>query len=150
MAIDVALSAIRQLIGDQHVVAGDDTAGFVVDWTGRYVGSTPAVVRPGTTSEVAGVIHICREHAIAVVPQGGNTGMVGGSVPLNGEIVVSLQRLTSIGEVDELALQVTAEAGVTIEQLQTAAAASGLRYGVDFGGAGQRPSGEQLRRMLVA
>ena len=141
MAIDVALSAIRQLIGDQHVVAGDDTAGFVVDWTGRYVGSTPAVVRPGTTSEVAGVIHICREHAIAVVPQGGNTGMVGGSVPLNGEIVLSLQRLTSIGEVDELALQVTAEAGVTIEQLQTAAAASGLRYGVDFGGRGSATVG---------
>jgi len=141
MGVDAALSAIRQLIGDHNVIVGDDTARHVVDWTGRYVGSTPAVVRPGNTSEVAGVILICREHAVAVVPQGGNTGMVGGSVPLDGEIVLSLQRLTSIGEVDRLALQVTAEAGVTIEQLQSAASVSGLRYCVDFGGRGSATVG---------
>ncbi len=141
MAVDTALSEIRNVVGDRHVIVGDDTSGHVVDWTGRYVGSTPAVVRPGSTNDVAEIIRICRRHSVAVVPQGGNTGMVGGSVPLNGEIVLSLQRLNSVGEVDQLALQVTAEAGVTIEQLQNEVAAVGLRYGVDFGGRGSATVG---------
>ena len=141
MAVDTALSEIRNVVGDRNVIVGDDTAGHVVDWTGRYVGSTPAVVRPGSTNDVAEIIRICRRHSVAVVPQGGNTGMVGGSVPLNGEIVLSLQRLNSVGEVDELALQVTADAGVTIEQLQNEVAAVGLRYGVDFGGRGSATVG---------
>ena len=85
--VDDALSEIRRIVGEQHVISGDDTAAHVVDWTGRYVGTTPAVVRPGSTAEVADVIRVCGEHAVAVIPQGGNTGMVGGSVPLNGEIV---------------------------------------------------------------
>ena len=141
MAVDTALSEIRNVVGDRNVIVGNDTSGHVVDWTGRYVGSTPAVVRPGSTNDVAEIIRICRRHSVAVVPQGGNTGMVGGSVPLNGEIVLSLQRLNSVGEVDELALQVTAEAGVTIEQLQNEVAAVGLRYGVDFGGRGSATVG---------
>lgn len=141
MVVDVALREIRDVVGDRNVIVGDDTSRHVVDWTGRYVGSTPAVIRPGSTNDVAAIISICRRHAVAVVPQGGNTGMVGGSVPLNGEIVLSLQRLNSISEVDELALQVTAEAGVTIEQLQNEVAAVGLRYGVDFGGRGSATIG---------
>ena len=141
MVVDVALREIRDVVGDRNVIVGDDTSRHVVDWTGRYVGSTPAVIRPGSTNDVAAIISICRRHAVAVVPQGGNTGMVGGSVPLNGEILLSLQRLSSISEVDELALQVTAEAGVTIEQLQNEVAAVGLRYGVDFGGRGSATIG---------
>lgn len=141
MVVDVALREIRDVVGDRNVIVGDETSRHVVDWTGRYVGSTPAVIRPGSTNDVAAIISICRRHAVAVVPQGGNTGMVGGSVPLNGEIVLSLQRLNSISEVDELALQVTAEAGVTIEQLQNEVAAVGLRYGVDFGGRGSATIG---------
>lgn len=140
-AVETAVGEIRTVVGDRNVLVGDDTDSNVVDWTGRYVGSTPAVVRPSSTHEVAEIIRICRRHAVAVVPQGGNTGMVGGSVPLNGEVVLSLQRLASIGEVDQLALQVTAEAGVTIEQLQSEVAAVGLRYGVDFGGRGSATIG---------
>ena len=139
--VDDALSEIRRIVGEQHVISGDDTAAHVVDWTGRYVGTTPAVVRPGSTAEVADVIRVCGEHAVAVIPQGGNTGMVGGSVPLNGEIVLSMQRLNTIGNVDRLALQVSVDAGVTIEQLQTAVASHGLRYGVDFGGRGSATVG---------
>jgi len=139
--VDDALSEIRRIVGEQHVISGDDTAAHVVDWTGRYVGTTPAVVRPGSTAEVADVIRVCGERAVAVIPQGGNTGMVGGSVPLNGEIVLSMQRLNTIGNVDRLALQVSVDAGVTIEQLQTAVASHGLRYGVDFGGRGSATVG---------
>ena len=139
--VDDALSEIRRIVGEQHVISGDDTAAHVVDWTGRYVGTTPAVVRPGSTAEVADIIRVCREHAVAIIPQGGNTGMVGGSVPLKGEIVLSMQRLNTIGNVDRLALQVSVDAGVTIEQLQTAAASHGLRYGVDFGGRGSATVG---------
>lgn len=141
VAVDAALNEISDLVGSQNVIVGDDTSAYVVDWTGRYVGSTPAVVRPASTDDVAEIIRICRRHAVAVVPQGGNTGMVGGSVPLNGEIVLSMQRLNSIGEIDQLALQVTAEAGVTIEQLQNEVGAIGLRYGVDFGGRGSATIG---------
>lgn len=141
MVVDAALNEIRDVVGSQHVIVGDDTTAYVVDWTGRYIGSTPAVVRPGSTREVAEIIRVCRRHAVAVVPQGGNTGMVGGSVPLNGEIVLSMQRLRSIGEIDQLALQVTAEAGVTIEQLQSEVGAIGLRYGIDFGGRGSATIG---------
>ena len=90
---------------------------------------------------MADIIRVCREHAVAIIPQGGNTGMVGGSVPLKGEIVLSMQRLNTIGNVDRLALQVSVDAGVTIEQLQTAAASHGLRYGVDFGGRGSATVG---------
>jgi FAD/FMN-containing dehydrogenase len=144
--VDDALSEIRRIVGDQHVISGDDTAAHVVDWTGRYVGTTPAVVRPGSTTEVSDVIRVCREHAVAVIPQGGNTGMVGGSVPLSGEIVLSMQRLNTIGIVDRLALQVSVDAGVTIEQLHYTACVTEL-ISVDVA---RQPSEERSQRMLVA
>ncbi|KAA0235008.1 MAG: putative FAD-linked oxidoreductase [Acidimicrobiales bacterium] len=109
------------------------TAGYAVDWTGRFSGTTPAVVRPGSTTEVSRVMEICCEHGLAVVPQGGNTGLVGGGVPLGGEVVLSLRRLRRLDAVEQAAGQVTAGAGVTIAELQDHAEASGWRYAVDLG-----------------
>ncbi|HET6954259.1 MAG TPA: FAD-binding oxidoreductase [Acidimicrobiales bacterium] len=121
-------------VGDSNVLRDPDvTATYTVDWTRRWQGSTPAVVRPRTTAEVAEIVTLAREHAVALVPQGGNTGLVGGGVPLRGEVIVSLSRLTDLGPVDTLAGQVTAGAGVTLAALRHHAAASGLAFGVNIG-----------------
>lgn len=127
------LRALRPIVGDEHVVVDPDVlAGHEVDWTGAFVGSTPAVVRPATTEEVADVVRACRRDRIALVPQGGNTGLVGGSVPLDGEVVLSTRRLTGIGDVDVDAGQLTAAAGETLARVQAAAVRAGWRYGVDL------------------
>ncbi|MFZ9042129.1 MAG: FAD-binding oxidoreductase [Ilumatobacteraceae bacterium] len=125
----------RTIVGPGHVLTHPDlVAPYVTDWTGRWTGTGTVVVRPGSVDEVAEVVEVCRDEHIAIVPQGGNTGMVGGSVPLRGEVLVSLRRLDHIGEVDPVAQQVSVGAGVTVSALQAAAAAAGLRYAVDFGG----------------
>ena len=123
------------IVGDQHVLTDPGvTAGHVVDWTGRYHGATAAVVRPADTAEVAAVLAVCHRQRIAVVPQGGNTGLVGGSVPLHGEVVLSLTRLAQLEPVDLLVGQVTAGAGATIGALQRhiVEADAGLAYGIDL------------------
>jgi FAD/FMN-containing dehydrogenase len=117
---DGLLRALQDVAGERHVLAGDATAGFAVDWTGRFRGHTPAVVRPRGTAQVAAVLALCNQAGVAVVPQGGNTGLVGGGVPLHGEIVVSLTRLNQLGPVDLEASQVTAGAGVTLRQVADA------------------------------
>ena len=127
------LADLRGVVGHDHVLADEDlTAGFATDWTGRFQGRAAAVVRPGTTGEVASAVRCCAAAGVAIVPQGGNTGLVGGSVPLHGEIVLSLVRLDRLGEVDRAAAQVTAGAGVTLARLQRHAAAAGLAFGVDL------------------
>jgi FAD/FMN-containing dehydrogenase len=126
-------SRLAEVVGPGHVLTDPDvTAGWCVDWTGRYRGTTPAVVRPGSTAEVAAVVAVCRELGVALVPQGGNTGLVGGGVPLDGEIVLSLHRLDGVGPVDVGAGQVTAGAGATVADVHRAAAEMGWAYGVDF------------------
>lgn len=107
-------------------------ASAVRDWTGRWVGSSPALVYPSSTEQVAAVVNWCREHSIAIVPQGGNTGMVGGSVPLDNEIVLNLTRMAGV-EVDRAAGHLTAHAGATLASVQQAAAEAGWRYCVDLG-----------------
>jgi FAD/FMN-containing dehydrogenase len=131
------LAALRAAVGPDHVVTDPDVvAGQVRDWTGRFVGSTPAVVRPGTVEEVAAVLRACTDARAALVPQGGNTGLVGGSVPLRGEIVLDLRRLDALGPVDGRAGQVTAQAGVTLARLHEHAHAAGWDYGVDLSARG--------------
>ena len=119
-------------VGAEHVDTGGATAAYTVDWSGRFRGATPAVVRPGTTDEVAAVVQVCRRHGAAIVPQGGNTGLVGGGVPLDGEVVLSLRRLDGLGPVDAGAGQVRAGAGVTLAGVHQAVASSGWAYGVDY------------------
>jgi FAD/FMN-containing dehydrogenase len=120
-------------LGPERVLTGPgDTAPFCVDWTGRFQGSTPAVLRPATTEQVAAVVALCRRHALALTLQGGNTGLVGGSVPLAGEIVLSLRDLDRVAPVDEVSGQVTAGAGASLAAVHGAAAATAWAYGVDF------------------
>jgi FAD/FMN-containing dehydrogenase len=114
------LGALAAIVGERHVLTGDAAAGYAVDWTGRFRGEAAAVVRPGDTAEVAAVLARCTDAGVPVVPQGGNTGLVGGGVPLHGEVVLSLARLRDLEPVDREASQVTAGAGVTLARVADA------------------------------
>ncbi len=128
------VSRLRDVVGDAHVLTDADVrAGYETDWLRKWHGTACCVVRPATASEVAAVLVECSAASVAVVPQGGNTGLVGGSVPRGGEVVLSMQRFTALGAVDGAAHQVTAGAGVTIESLQRHARAAGLDFAVDWG-----------------
>jgi FAD/FMN-containing dehydrogenase len=122
------LRSLAGIVGERHVLTGDLAAGYEADWTGRFQGRAAAVVRPRDTAEVAAVLALCTGAGLPVVPQGGNTGLVGGGVPLHGEVVLSLTRLTGLGPVDREAAQVTAGAGVTLQRV--ADAGPGLDLGV--------------------
>jgi FAD/FMN-containing dehydrogenase len=127
------LTEVAGIVGDAHVVRDPDrVASHTTDWTGRFTGATPAVVLPGSTAEVAGVVAACGRHGVALVPQGGNTGLVGGGVPLGGEVVLNLRRLDWLDPVDNAARAVTVGAGATLGALQDHARAAGLAYAVDL------------------
>jgi FAD/FMN-containing dehydrogenase len=120
-------------LGPAHVVTDPEVrAAHESDWTGRFSGPSPAVLRPGSTAEVAAVVATARAHGVALVPQGGNTGLVGGATPCDGEVVVDLRRLAAVVDVDPGSGQLTAGAGATIAAVQEAAAAAGWAYGVDW------------------
>ena len=128
------IESLRHIVGSDHVLT--DPAVIVPygrDWTGRWATSPLAVVRPGNTSEVAGVVQACAPVGVPLVAQGGNTGLVGGSVPSRpGTVVLSTTRLTSAGPVDESRRDVTVGAGTTIAELHALAAQHSLTYGVDL------------------
>ncbi len=139
---------MRNLLADLATIAGpanvlsdpELVAGYVTDWTRRYTGPASAVVRPGSTAELAAVVRACASNGVPIVPQGGNTSLVGGSVPMAeadqrssaAPVIVSTRRLTELQPVDQLSASVIAGAGVTIAQLRDHAARAGYRYGVDL------------------
>jgi FAD/FMN-containing dehydrogenase len=124
---------LRTIVGDAHVLVDADLrAPYETDWTRRFHGSASCVVRPANTDEVAAVVRACAVAGAPIVVQGGNTGLVGGSVPAGREVLVSLTRLSGLDPVDEVSAQVTAGAGVTLEKLQRHARAAGFDFGVDL------------------
>lgn len=128
------VDVLRDVVGAHHVLTDPDLrAPYETDWSGRFHGSAAAVVRPGGTEEVAGVLAACRAAGAAVVPQGGNTGLVGGGVPRGGEVVLSLARLDDVGAPNPATGQVEAGAGATLGVLQAAARGAGLDAAMDFG-----------------
>ena len=130
---DNLIEGLAAAVGERHVLVDDDVrAPFETDWTRRYSGTARAVVRPADAQQVAAVVAACREHGAPIVPQGGNTGMVGAGVPRGGEVVLSTSRLTELGPVDRASAQVRAGAGVTLARVQESARAAGLDAGVDF------------------
>ena len=131
------LDALRAIVGASHVLV-EDLDRFVTDWRGRYRGATAAVVRPRATAEVAAVLRHCRAAGIAVVPQGGNTGMSGGAVPPTDRpnLVLCLERLNRIRAVDPAGGTMTAEAGCTLAAVQAAAADAGRLFPMALGSQG--------------
>jgi FAD/FMN-containing dehydrogenase len=138
-------SALRSIVGDSHVLEADDLrTGFEVDWTGRFHGNCAAVVRPASAADVAAVLDLCNRSGVIVVPQAGNSGLVGGGVPRTDgwhdrnaddrrpTIVLSLTRLDHLGPVDAASMQVTVGAGVTLTRWREHAHTSGLDTPIDF------------------
>lgn len=133
-AADALAEELARVVGEGHVLRSPDLrAQYEEDWTGRFAGEARLVVRPADTEQVAGVVRACAGARAAIVPQGGNTGLVGGGVPRGGEVLMSLTRLTGLGPVDEMAGQVSAGAGVTLEALQQHLQGSGFDFAVDYG-----------------
>ena len=122
-------NALVRAVGPSYVRTVNLSA-QATDWTGRWVGLSPAVVAPANVDEICSILRICANSGVGVVPQGGNTGLVGGGVPY-GEVVLDLRRLDAV-EVDASAGQVRAGAGATVAAVQAAARGVGLRYGVDL------------------
>lgn len=121
---------LAKIVGATHVLMGAEAAQFEGDWRGRYRARALAVVRPANTAEIAAVVSLCREWRVPVVPQGGNTGLCGGSVPVvdDSAIVLSLGRLNRIRGVDPLDASLCAEAGCTLAQVQAAAEGIGQLF----------------------
>ena len=133
MSDDAFVSALRAIVGERHCLTDPDLrAGYETDWTRRFRGSARAVVRPGSVEQVAEVLRLCADAEVGVVPQGGNTGLVGGSVPRDGEVVVSLRRLGDVETVDLDAGEATCGAGATLAEVQQAARSAGWEVGVDL------------------
>jgi len=130
------LAALRAAVGPSNVLTEPDARrGHETDWTGVYRGIARAVVRPRVTAEVAAVLRACSAAGAPVVPQGGNTGLVGGSVPdpSGRAVVLSTGRLRTLDPVDRASGQVTVGAGVSLATLQDHARAAGFEVPVDLG-----------------
>ncbi|GAB4062663.1 FAD-binding oxidoreductase [Uliginosibacterium sediminicola] len=120
------IEQLRAIVGDAHVLTADaDRAAYELDWRGRYKGRALCVVRPGSTEEVAAVVRACVAAKRPMVPQGGNTGLVGGGVPHadGDEVLISLARLNRVRAIDAANNTITVEAGCTLAAVQAAAAA---------------------------
>jgi FAD/FMN-containing dehydrogenase len=134
-AAELLATELRQIVGDGNVLSDPAlTASFGHDLTGRFNGRPALVVSPGDTAEVAAVVQACAAAQAPLVPQGGHSGMVGGGTPRDGEVVLSLRRLTAIEPVDRVAAQVTVGAGVTLEAFQRFLRPLDLEFLVDHGG----------------
>jgi len=141
------LAALEAIVGAANLLTADaDVAPYVTDWRNRYHGRARAVVRPGTTAEVAAIVRCCAEHAVPIVPQGGNTGLCGGATPGAGghEVVVSLTRLNRVRAVDATNATLTVEAGATLASVQQAAGDAGLLFPLSLAAEGSCAIGGNL------
>lgn len=127
------LADLRDLVGPRNLLTDPDlTIGHRIDWTGRFTADPVPVVRPGSAGEIAELVTLARRDGIALVPQGGNTGLVGGATPMEGGVVVDMRRLGQVSDLDPVAGQLTAGAGATIGEVQAVARGVGWEYGVDW------------------
>jgi FAD/FMN-containing dehydrogenase len=140
------LAELQALLGTGQVLTGADTASYTTDWRGRYQGDALAVARPASTQEVSGVIQLCACYGVAVVPQGGNTGLCGGATPLTGmpSLVVSLVRLNQVRAIDTANDTMTVEAGCILQTVQQAALAAGRLFPLSLASEGSCTIGGNL------
>jgi FAD/FMN-containing dehydrogenase len=139
------LDQFRKIVGDKYAMTdAADIAPYVTEERDLFHGRSPLVLRPGSTEEVAAICKLANEHKIALVPQGGNTGLVGGQTPHNGEVVVSLRRLDKIREVDTASNTMTCEAGVILQVAQQRAAEVDRLFPLSLGAEGSCTIGGNL------
>jgi FAD/FMN-containing dehydrogenase len=117
------LACFTAIVGQKYAITDVQAQEpYLVEMRDLYHGHTPLVLRPGSVEEVAAILKLANETKTAIVPQGGNTGLVGGQIPLNGEVLLSLMRLDKIREIDPVSNTMTVEAGVTLRRAREAAA----------------------------
>ncbi len=140
------LDALRAAAGSANVLVDGDLSGWEVDWRKRYRGRALAVVRPSSTSEVAAVVKACAAHGTSVVTQGGNTGLVGGSIPDESgtQVLLSLARMNRVREIDAANLAMTVDAGCILQAVQDAATAQGLLFALSLAAEGSCTIGGNL------
>ena len=137
------LDDLAGVVGAGQVVTGPDAARYGRDWMGKYEGAPLAVVRPASTAQVSACVRLAAAAGVAVVPQGGNTGLVGGTMTQGG-LMISLERMNRIREVRRDARLVIAEAGVVLQRIHEAAEAEGLYFPLWFGARGSAMLGGAL------
>ena len=141
------IEAIEEKLGPSGCIHdADEMAPYLADRRGKYVANTPLIARPKDTDEVSAVMGICHRHGVGVVPQGGNTGLVGGSVPDESgtQILLSLERLRRVREVDRLNYSITVEAGCVLADVQSAASNEGLLFPLSLAAEGSCQIGGNL------
>src|SRR6185312_765557 len=124
------LDALRAAVGAAQVLTGDDAQAYETDWRERYRGHALAVVRPGSTEDIASVVRVCAQANIAIVPQGGNTGLCGGATPDDSgcAVILSLQRINRIRGIDTDNDTMEVEAGCVLQTVQQAARDAGRLF----------------------
>jgi D-lactate dehydrogenase (cytochrome) len=139
------LARFAAIVGTKNTVTDPaEQEGYLVEGRGLYRGHTPMVLRPGSTAEVAAILKLAYETATPIVPQGGNTGLVGGQIPHHGEIVLALTRLDRIRDVDARSNTMTCEAGVVLAKAQETAAAVDRLFPLSLGAEGSCTIGGNL------
>jgi D-lactate dehydrogenase (cytochrome) len=139
------IEKFRAIVGAKYAITdADDIEPYVTEERNLFHGRSPLVLRPGSTAEVAAICKLASEHRIALVPQGGNTGLVGGQTPHNGEVVVSLRRMDRIREVDTASNTMTCEAGVVLQIAQQKAAEVDRLFPLSLGAEGSCTIGGNL------
>ena len=131
------IAAVRDRFGPKSVIAdARDIEPWLSDWRGRWRGTSTVILSPASTAEVAAIVALAAEHRVALVPQGGNTGMVGGATPPEdgSALILSLRRMNAIRSLDSA--HAVAEAGVILETLHHAAAEQGRRFPLTLGSRG--------------
>jgi FAD/FMN-containing dehydrogenase len=143
---DACLQQLREAIGAAHVLTEGDLSAYENDWRRRWRGKAGVVLRPASAAETASLVRICRAHGVAMVPQGGNTGLVGGGVPdpSGSQALISLQRMRSVRSIDAANLTLTAEAGCVLQQVQDAAADAGFLFPLSLAAEGSCTLGGNL------
>ena len=144
--MNTLINALRSAVGASQVLMEGDLTAYEQDWRRRYRGRALAVVRPGSTAEVAAVVKLCASHGAGLVPQGGNTGLVGGSIPdaSGSQVLLSLSRMNRVRELDSANLTLTLEAGCVLQAAQEAAAAQGFLFPLSLAAEGSCTIGGNL------
>jgi len=141
------LDSLVAIVGPSYVITerGSQTK-YVTDWFGRVTGNALAVVRPSSVSEVSFVVKACASHCVSIVPQGGNTGLVGGALPdaSGKQIVLGLDRLNKILHIDSAGKTMTVESGVLLAVVHQAAQENGLEFPLNMGSEGSCTIGGML------
>jgi len=139
------IARFAAIVGDRYAVTDPaEIAPYLTEERGLYHGRSTLVLRPGSIAEVAAILKLANETRTPIVPQGGNTGLVGGQTPHQGEVLISLRRLDRIREVDPTSNTMTCEAGVVLMKAQEAAAAAGRLFPLSLGAEGSCTIGGNL------